>query len=162
VLAPQLTGPPAGQSLLVGQTASFAVTTSASGVVQFCWQRLVAGTWTALSDDGHVSGAGTRVLAIRPLRLADAGAFRVIVTSPCGTTVSDVAALSVSGITGDLDCDGAVDFRDINPFVAALTSAGAYAQQYPDCDVLLADIDHDGRVSFADINPFVALLTTGR
>jgi hypothetical protein len=61
---------------------------------------------------------------------------------------------------GDMNCDGVVDFRDINPFVLALTNWGAYLQQYPDCDIYLADINGDGYVSLTDINPFVALLTS--
>jgi hypothetical protein len=62
---------------------------------------------------------------------------------------------------GDLNCDGRVDFGDINPFVLALTNWGQYLQQYPDCDIYLADINGDGFVDFGDINPFVRLLAGG-
>ncbi len=55
---------------------------------------------------------------------------------------------------GDCNCDGLVNFDDINPFVAAL-SGGVPA--CPDnCDV-----NGDGVINFADINPFVALLSAG-
>ncbi len=60
---------------------------------------------------------------------------------------------------GDLNCDGNVDFGDINPFVLALTNPAGYAAQYPNCDRLNADINGDGVVDFGDINPFVRLLT---
>jgi len=60
---------------------------------------------------------------------------------------------------GDLNCDGTVDFSDINPFVLALTDPAGYAQQYPGCPILNGDVNADGRVDFDDINPFVALLT---
>ncbi|MEW6249160.1 MAG: hypothetical protein AB1716_00810 [Planctomycetota bacterium] len=59
---------------------------------------------------------------------------------------------------GDLNCDGSVTFDDINPFVLALTGAGPYYEQYPDCNWQNADCNADGRVDFDDINPFVALL----
>ncbi|MEW6249266.1 MAG: C25 family cysteine peptidase [Planctomycetota bacterium] len=63
--------------------------------------------------------------------------------------------------TGDLNCDGAVDFDDINPFVLALSDPPGYAQHYPSCNIQNGDINGDGRVDFDDINPFVALLTGG-
>jgi formylglycine-generating enzyme required for sulfatase activity len=60
---------------------------------------------------------------------------------------------------GDMNCDGAVDFNDVNPFVLAITSHAQYQQQYPNCDWMLADCNGDGYVDFDDINPFVALLS---
>jgi len=61
-------------------------------------------------------------------------------------------------LPGDLNCDGAVNFDDINPFVAALVSQTGYESQYPDCRWLNGDTNGDGTVNFDDINPFVALL----
>jgi len=63
-----------------------------------------------------------------------------------------------AGDPGDLDCDGDIDFDDINPFVLALNGESAYLAQYPECRWLNADCDEDGDVDFDDINPFVALL----
>jgi hypothetical protein len=63
--------------------------------------------------------------------------------------------------TGDLNCDGTVDFRDINPFVLALSNPSGYAAAYPDCDIQNGDINTDGSIDFADINPFVAVLSGG-
>ena len=63
---------------------------------------------------------------------------------------------------GDLNCDGRVDFSDINPFVLALTDPVAYyTQQYPGCNLLNGDINCDGAMSFSDINGFVGCLTSG-
>jgi hypothetical protein len=59
---------------------------------------------------------------------------------------------------GDLNCDGVVDFDDINPFVLALSDPAAYAAAYPTCNILTGDCDQNGQVDFDDINPFVALL----
>jgi hypothetical protein len=55
---------------------------------------------------------------------------------------------------GDCDCDGAITFADINPFVAVL--AGGRPCSFENCD-----INGDGVIDFADINPFVALLSSG-
>ncbi|MEW6252682.1 MAG: alpha-amylase family glycosyl hydrolase [Planctomycetota bacterium] len=54
---------------------------------------------------------------------------------------------------GDMNCDGAVNFGDINPFVAILTGS-------PPCNFYNADVNEDGAIDFGDINPFVALLAT--
>lgn len=60
---------------------------------------------------------------------------------------------------GDVNCDGTIDFFDIDPFVVALTSPAAYESSYPDCSHALADTNGDGNVDFFDIDPFVVLLT---
>lgn len=62
---------------------------------------------------------------------------------------------------GDMNCDGNVDFLDINPFVLALTDPTGYDAAFPDCEILNADISENGSVGFEDINLFVALLTGG-
>ncbi|MBL8877928.1 MAG: hypothetical protein JNG88_02315 [Phycisphaerales bacterium] len=69
--------------------------------------------------------------------------------------------VSHRALTGDLNCDGAVNNFDIDPFVFALTDAGAYQAMYPNCDVLAGDISGDGVVNNFDIDPFVLLLTGG-
>ncbi len=56
---------------------------------------------------------------------------------------------------GDANCDGQVDFGDINGFVGALVD-GIYCDGTGDN----ADVDGNGSVGFEDINPFVDLLTT--
>jgi hypothetical protein len=60
---------------------------------------------------------------------------------------------------GDLNCDGSVDFNDIDPFVLALSGQAAYYAVWPNCNWLNADCNQDGNVNFDDIDPFVALLT---
>lgn len=61
-------------------------------------------------------------------------------------------------VTGDLNCDGSVDFADIDGFAAALIGNATYAEQYPWCAAYLADSNGDGQVDFNDIDGFVALL----
>ena len=60
---------------------------------------------------------------------------------------------------GDMNCDGVVDFDDINAFVLALSNPDAYALQYPDCPLGNRDLDGNGVCDFGDINPFVAILS---
>ena len=93
-----------------------------------------------------------------------------VLTSPAwdsgeqfGDSNSGSAALSrfdyvrygvVSVLAGDANCDGTVDFGDINPFIGVLTVPA----DMPGCGVMNADVNQDGAVDFADINPFVDLM----
>lgn len=76
-----------------------------------------------------------------------------------GALLGDTWELVTSEV-GDLNCDGAVNFGDINPFILAVTQWGLHLKRYPDCDIYLADINRDGHVDYDDINPFVALLAS--
>ncbi len=69
-----------------------------------------------------------------------------------------VASVVFPTKAGDLNCDGVVDFFDIDPFVAALGGQVSYDAAYPNCNWPSADANDDGVVDFFDIDPFVALL----
>jgi len=74
-------------------------------------------------------------------------------------TSQPVTPLLPEVLTGDVNCDGLVDFHDINPFVVLIVSPAAWQAAYPDCPMLNGDINLDGSVNFGDINPFVTLIT---
>lgn len=59
---------------------------------------------------------------------------------------------------GDLNCDGAIDALDIEPFITALLDPAAYSAAHPACDRRLADVNEDGSVDAFDIQPFVEIL----
>ncbi len=59
---------------------------------------------------------------------------------------------------GDVNCDGVIDFFDIDAFILALFDPVDYAATYPDCDVSNADLTQDGAVDFFDIDAFIACL----
>jgi hypothetical protein len=76
-----------------------------------------------------------------------------------GLALADVVV--TPALTGDMNCDGAVNTFDIDPFVLALTNPSGYAVAHPDCGILSADVNGDGAVNAFDIDPFVLLLTGG-
>ena len=80
---------------------------------------------------------------------------------PADFLMSDLSASPPCGLVGDLNCDGRVDFDDINPFVLILSDPAGWQVQYPNCPAANGDCNHDGQVNFDDINPFVALLSGG-
>ncbi len=68
---------------------------------------------------------------------------------------------------GDVNCDGAVTFDDIDFFVAALSGEQAWIDLHtavfgtaPACAYASADCNGDSAVTFDDIDPFVALIGT--
>ena len=73
-------------------------------------------------------------------------------TAPRG--MIDDLSVTTAVCRGDCNCDGAVNFEDINAFVAVL--GGGTPCRFGNCDV-----NGDGVIDFADINPFVALLAGG-
>lgn len=89
-------------------------------------------------------------------------------TSPALVRILSAVALLV-GAAGtarasslaDTNCDGHVDFLDINPFVYAVTDPERYVREFPHCSLCTADINRDGTVDFLDINPFVDCIADG-
>ena len=80
-----------------------------------------------------------------------------------GTSAATLTLTTLSSqLLGDMDCDGTVDFGDINPFVLYLADFATWQTTYDGCDPVHGDINGDGTYpSFGDINPFVALLSGG-
>jgi glucose/arabinose dehydrogenase len=76
-----------------------------------------------------------------------------------GTPFGDTGAVfRIASALGDLNCDGDLDFFDIDPFVLALLDPDGYAAAHPACDRSLADMNQDGAVDFFDIDPLVSQL----
>ncbi len=75
-----------------------------------------------------------------------------------GGTTGVVHRISLAPNKGDTNCDGLVDFGDIDGFVVALVSEAGYLAQFPNCEYSQADVNGDTFVDFEDINDFVACL----
>jgi hypothetical protein len=78
-----------------------------------------------------------------------------------GVTDADFA-LVVTGADppskADLNCDGCLDFQDVEWFVLAVTDPETHGEQFPDCPGQQGDLNGDGAVDFDDIPQFVATL----
>ena len=68
-----------------------------------------------------------------------------------GANDGGYARVFVSQVLGDCNQDGAVNFLDIGPFIAIVSSNDFLGQ---------ADVNEDGMVNFLDIGPFIALLSS--
>ena len=87
-------------------------------------------------------------------RLAVVGRqYMVLIATAFG--VGSVASPAM-GQVGDMNCDGAVNFFDIDPFLLALFDRPTDA--FCNGDICAVDIDCSGAVDFFDIDPFVGCL----
>ncbi|TWT44741.1 FG-GAP repeat protein [Phycisphaerae bacterium RAS1] len=149
-----------GDGLRVNPEAAGAVIRLTAGGVEQV--RLVAdGSSTTATEDlrQHFGlGAATAVDQIEVLwpRSGPLASRTEVFEGPLAA--DQIITLSPQVLVGDMNCDGAVNVLDINPFVLAIGDVAAYAAAYPDCARENADIDDDGQVNVLDINAFVALL----
>ena len=88
--------------------------------------------------------------------------------TPIPAHATNAVALPLSAIyrpppaaRADTNCDGNVDFFDIDPFLLALFNAAAYTAAFPNCSLLSADCNNDQNVDFFDIDPFLNCLFNG-
>ena len=108
-------------------------------------------TWSALG-----AGVDNRVYGLADFQneLVVAGSF----LRAGGQTSAYLARWGCPFEAGDVNCDGAIDAMDIEPFLLALFDPDGYARSYPDCDIDLADVNGDGILNAFDIEPFLGLL----
>lgn len=76
-----------------------------------------------------------------------------------GTPESVSAVTQIPGwLKGDMNCDGAVNNFDIDPFVQALLDAPAYIAAFPQCDINNGDVNGVDGLNNFDIDAFVTLV----
>ena len=84
--------------------------------------------------------------------------FHNFAQGPSGPEWTASFACGARGKKGDMNCDGVVNFDDIDAFVLALSDPVSYDAAYPWGAVENADVNGDGQVNFNDVNPFATLL----
>ena len=87
---PNVTVPPANQTVLVGQTATLKVTASGGTTLHYQWQR----SGTNIVDGGNIVGATAATLRITNAQKADAGVYTVTVSDTAGS-LDSTATLTV-------------------------------------------------------------------
>ena len=90
--APSITQQPANQSIVAGDTASFAVLASGSSPLSYQWQKNTAN----LSNGGHYSGCTTSTMTVTSADSTDAATYRCVVTNTYGSATSSPATLAVT------------------------------------------------------------------
>jgi hypothetical protein len=127
--------------------------TTAGGVTCNYIARWDGTSWEPLSSGMNT---GVDALTVYNEELIAGGDFTTAGSVAC----NKIARWGCPYVVGDLNCDGAVNFGDINPFVLYLSNFSGWQATYLDCRPEVGDINGDGIYpSFGDINPFVALLS---
>lgn len=86
-IPPSISTQPQDQIILAGQTASFSVVVEGTGPFSYQWQR----------NKTSLTGKTLATLTIVGAKASNAGSYRVVVTGPGGTAISDEAVLTVEG-----------------------------------------------------------------
>jgi hypothetical protein len=155
---PQITQQPYDRFALVGGALAFWVRFTGGDTTLHCeWRH---NGQNLDPNDPRFRGVNDWLLVINPVAVADAGQYDVVLAGECGDAISEPAVLIVPPL-GDMNCDGATDVGDINPFVMAISDPNTYMYSFPYCDIMLGDVNQDGVLDFADIVPFTNCLSTG-
>ncbi len=120
--------------------------------------------WTEFTIDAKTQALTVTTWGIDPYTEAEllADPNPIIARTPTVLQRFTVLATLVPRDTrADLNCDGAVNFDDINGFVLAVLGETAYEAVYPDCDILNGDLNDDAIVNFDDITGFIECLVAG-
>ncbi len=158
-LAPVFVQQPVTTTVVAGGDAVFGVTVESGERVTYQWRK----------NGTNIPGANRACYRIPAAQAADAGVYDVFVFYDSCVATSTPARLKVrtcdGSITGDVcagdaNCDGAINWRDIDYIVAGQndnTSAweNLFPSPGPACDFLNLDTNGDGHVNWRDIDPFV-------
>lgn len=145
--------------------ASQVYTLSNTGGVGLNWELSGLPFWLhADATRGQIPGGGAQGVTVSvdaaanllaPGFYSAALAFSDCYTGGSGTRFRRVElTVTSTACPGDANCDGVIDFDDIDALVAALAGGAP-------CDFANVDVNGDGSINFFDIDPFVALLGSG-
>ncbi len=107
-------------------------------------------SWWTVDGGGGMWSSGGDYEVSGTIGQADAG---VVMSGGDYQVVGGFWLAAVPSCLGDCNCDGVIDFDDINALVAALSNPAGM------CFFPNIDINADGAVDFDDINGFVAILS---
>jgi autotransporter passenger strand-loop-strand repeat protein len=100
VAKPVITTQPSNLTVTAGQSATFKVIASGTGL-KYQWQRFVGGAWVNVSSSNTSSftGATTASFTITSPAAGDAGNYRVVISNAGGTVTSKTVSLTVNAAT---------------------------------------------------------------
>ncbi len=119
--APVITAQPAAFSKYNGQTATFAITATATGTPTYTWKR----NGVPLANTGRISGVNTSTLVISPVARngsesgwTDSGTYTCDVTNVCGTATSS-CSFTANWCKADFNENASLAIGDIFDFLNA-------------------------------------------
>jgi hypothetical protein len=119
-------------------------------------------SWHTIDAGGATFSAGGNFQLGGTIGQPDAGTLTGgAFTLAGGFWAGALADSSCPGSRGDANCDGSIDFFDIDPFLTALFDPGGYAASFCGGSICAADTDCSGTSDFFDIDPFLACVFGG-
>jgi hypothetical protein len=88
---PAITGQPTNRAVVIGTNATFAVTATGSGPLNYQWFK----NGLPLADGGNILGTTTNVLKLSGLTTDDAGSYSVTIGNVVGSVTSSNATLTI-------------------------------------------------------------------
>jgi len=85
-IAPEITGPPTGQTVTEGESATFSVTATGTSPLSYQWRR----------DGANLPGETKATLDLSAVRANLAGSYTVVVTNQAGSVISVPGRLTVN------------------------------------------------------------------
>ncbi len=144
---PSISNQPDAATRTVGQSVAFSASVNGTiGTRQ--WQKSSNGLtgWVNVAGDAAVAQtSSTAVIQFTNLTLSDAGHYRVVITSPCGTATSAAARLIVNPCPADVNASGTVTVQDVFDFLAYYFAGAPQA-----------DINGVGGVTVQDVFDFLS------
>lgn len=113
--APMITSSPLDKTVAAGSTATFAVTASSVLPLSYQW----------LYNDTPLAGATQASLTLTNVQAAQAGNYRVVVSSELGSTTSGAAALTLLNTSAVVTLGGLAQTFDGTPRSVSVTTAPA-------------------------------------
>ncbi len=153
---PSIGTQPSGATVCIGDPISLSVTAGGTAPLSYQWQK----------NTIDIPGATGASYTIAAAAAGDGGSYRVRVSNLCGSIFSNAATVTVEdcscpGALADANCDGTVDFFDIDPFLQALFDPPAYQAAFCGGSFCATDTNCDGGVDFFDIDPFINCVFSG-
>ncbi|MCK4340332.1 MAG: hypothetical protein KAY37_01240 [Phycisphaerae bacterium] len=118
-------------------------------------------TWDAVGANGRSVNADNAEITID----ADTDTLRLTVNPTAGLIKVEVIPAAPPICLGDSNCDGEINWRDIDYFVAAQNDnetawEAMFLPGTPSCLFANNDVNEDGTANWRDIDPFVAVMNT--
>lgn len=135
IAGPEITDHPVGANVCAGSSVTFTVAASGTGL-GYQWRK----------NTINIGGATSSSYTDNNVQPGDMGVYDCVVSSSCGSTTSNSAALSIcpGGEPGDLDDDCDVDLADLSVQLANYGATNATPE--------MGDITGDGHIDLADIS----------
>ncbi len=144
-----VTHQPEGGSSVGAHTFVLSASVTTGGTTGYRWKK----DGVNVFNGSVYSGVTTRTLTINGNDPSQSGAYTLVITNPCGSTITNPAIITIT-CHADFNGDDTVDFFDYDAFVTCFEGDACPTNKS-------ADFNDDGSVDFFDYDAFVQAFESG-